>query len=350
MTHTSQPSHSAVSSITQTEIDPDKADLPNAIKKYGSAASTSWVEERYTVWRSSTSTKDRPKIQGYLKSKAVCVAWGPPVCHPDDRQKCAEEWVAFCKEHKYKFVYANIDGEFEKILSEGIGKLHWQTISCIREDILHPDHVELSKKDVKKNRMAAMHAGVNCVELVVKGPTFLPDEKTKKEIEDGLERWREARKGTQIASSALLPWIDSRSRRYWVAKSPDGICGICVLAPVQGGYQIKNSITFPDAPKGVPEDLLGTVVEDLQDEGGVSMLTFGTSASEEINFEHFAGGWKIKYLGKVYRHIVEKYHLAERGQFRNKFELEPEPLFVSFPEHGFGWMGVVALMKMLRTK
>lgn len=37
-------------------------------------------------------------------------------------------------------------------------------------------------------------------ELVVKGPTWLPDEKTKKEIEDGLERWREARKGTQIAS------------------------------------------------------------------------------------------------------------------------------------------------------
>lgn len=56
-----------------------------------------------------------------------------------------------------------------------------------------------------------MHAGVNCVELVVKGPTFLPDEKTKKEIEDGLERWREARKGTQIASVRVLPSSGCRS-------------------------------------------------------------------------------------------------------------------------------------------
>ncbi|KAK4704109.1 hypothetical protein P7C70_g2102, partial [Phenoliferia sp. Uapishka_3] len=98
------------------------------------------------------------------------------------------------------------------------------------------------------------------------------------------------------------------------------------------------------------KDLIGTVVEEFQDTKEVSTLTFGTSAAEDINFEHFAGGWKIKYLGKVYRHIIEKYHLAERGQFRDKFDLEPEPLYVSFPEHGFGWNGVVSLMKMLKTK
>lgn len=124
--------HTPVATITQTQIDPDKADLPAAIKRYGSAASTSWVEGRYAVWRSDASTKDRPRIQGYLHSKAVCVAWGPPVCHPDDRQVVAEEFVTWCKTNKHKFVYACIDGDFEKILAEGIGGLHWQTISCIR--------------------------------------------------------------------------------------------------------------------------------------------------------------------------------------------------------------------------
>lgn len=149
------------------------------------------------------------------------------------------------------------------------------------------------------------------------------------------------------------------------------VMGICILAPIgPGKYQIKNSITFvhmifvagkvqllthsvcqPEAPKGVPEDLLGTVIEEMQEKyEHVSALTFGTSAAEDINFEHFAGGWRIKYLGKVYResaswsrrhriscgrrldehfrsstltleiaslgHIIEKYHLAERGQSR----------------------------------
>ncbi|KAK4704108.1 hypothetical protein P7C70_g2103, partial [Phenoliferia sp. Uapishka_3] len=190
-----------VSSITKTQIDPNKQDLPSAIKKWGSAASTSWVEERYSIWRSASSSPKRPMIQGYLASGRFRIAWGPPCCSPEDRKACAEEFVAWCKADKHKFVYACIDEAMEKILAdENVGGIHWQTISCIREDLLHPEHVNLAAKDVKKNRLKAEHAGVHVDELVLKGPHWLPEEKVKKEIEDGLERWREARKGTQIAS------------------------------------------------------------------------------------------------------------------------------------------------------
>ncbi|KAM0749578.1 hypothetical protein T439DRAFT_327258 [Meredithblackwellia eburnea MCA 4105] len=340
----------ALLEIGQTSIAQDRDDLPAAIKKYGSASSTTWIEERYSIWRSPLSTADRPRIQGYLHSGGFNFAWGNPICHPDDLKETAEEWVAWCKEHKNKFVFACIDGRLEAILAVGMCGLHWQTVSCLREDVLHPDHVDLEKKDVRKNRLKAEHAGVSVDELVVKGPTWLPPDDVKQKIEQGLQRWKDSRKGTQIASSSLLPWVDSRHRRYFIAKRGSDIVGLAILAPIHDhGYQIKNSISFPEAPRGTSEDLLGSVIEQMQAEHR-DTLTFGTSASEDLELEHFSNGWKIKYLPKVYHHIIEKHHLAERGQFRDKFSLETENLYVSFPRHGFGWLGILGLMKMLRTQ
>ena len=125
----------------------------------------------------------------------------------------------------------------------------------------------------------------------------------------------------------------------------------------------------------------------MQDEHRNS-LTFGTSAAQEILFEHFVSRLPTKLVTKLYRSsptqavhsqrpllmsstcvgkIVAKYHLAERGQvrptaslsscrmltwclqFRDKFDLSPEPLFVSYPAHGFGLFGIYALMRKLRT-
>lgn len=57
---------------------------------------------------------------------------------------------------------------------------------------------------------------------------------------------------------------------------------MCNLARFEGDrYQIKNSITFPGAPKGTSELMLQRVIEILKDEH-VTELTFGGSAAEEL--------------------------------------------------------------------
>lgn len=202
------------------------------------------MEQRYSIWESPSSTKDRPRIQGYLHAGNYRVAWGNPVATKEDLISVAEEFVQYCQKKHKRVVFMCISAHLEKGLAEGkTGGIHWNSINCIRcayrsviikpvrtrsadghvaalcrEDVLHPSHVELSRKDVRKNRLSAWRSGVRIDEMVIKGPTFLPAPALKEEIEVGLERWLAARKGTQIASSALLPWIDSRNRRYFVAK------------------------------------------------------------------------------------------------------------------------------------
>lgn len=90
------------------------------------------------------------------------------------------------------------------------------------------------------------------------------------------------------------------------------------------------------------------MIREMQFEGK-NNLTFGASAQEDLEIECNLGGWKIKMLGKAYRKIVDKYGLANRGQFRAKFGTEDEPLHIAYPQHGFGWAGLVALMHMMRA-
>lgn len=68
---------------------------------------------------------------------------------------------------------------------------------------------------------------------------------------------------------------------------------------------------------------MGHVIRELNFEGRAG-LTFGASATEDLNIEYNLGGWKIKMLGKAYRKIVSRYNLANRGQFRVSLRTSPD--------------------------
>jgi len=66
--------------------------------------------------------------------------------------------------------------------------------------LLDPDIKKLDQKDVRQNVRRAERAHVSFDELHFKAPKFAPDDKTREEIEAGLERWKQGRTGTQIAA------------------------------------------------------------------------------------------------------------------------------------------------------
>ena len=90
---------------------------------------------------------------------------------------------------------------------------------------------------------------------------------------------------------------------------------------------------------------------------------------------HHLGGWKVTALSKTYAkvrlhsifrldpftdplsqiaktdplsQIAKATGLINRLEFRRKFESIHEPMFVCYPEDGFGLDGVMALLKALR--
>jgi hypothetical protein len=119
-------------------VDEAKADLPPLIAYFGTASATTWLEQRYRIWRGEGSTVTAPKIQGYLAANSFVFAWGNPICvkTKEAMKETAEEMFRWCKEHKKKLVWCCVDSEFAEVLAEGIDGVEWSTLSCIQEDVL----------------------------------------------------------------------------------------------------------------------------------------------------------------------------------------------------------------------
>ena len=65
-----------------------------------------------------------------------------------------------------------------------------------------------------------------------------------------------------------MPWLDFEHRRYWIAEKDFDIVAILVLTSIRHKqYQIKNAVSFPNAPRGTSEEIIYRVMVDLQDEG-----------------------------------------------------------------------------------
>jgi hypothetical protein len=99
------------------------------------------------------------------------------------------------------------------------------------------------------------------------------------------------------------------------------------LTPINGNaWQIKNAISFPDAPRGTSEALIYTALKDLhreeerQSNGHREQepvtVTFGISAADEMEPVVNLSGWKVTALSKLYGKIAYAAGLLRRGEFR----------------------------------
>jgi hypothetical protein len=71
--------------------------------------------------------------------------------------------------------------------------------------------------------------------------------------------------------TSFQPWLDFEHRRYWVAESDSNLVGILVLTSIhRDQYQIKNAVSFPNAPRGTSEMVIYRAMSDIQDEGTYS--------------------------------------------------------------------------------
>jgi hypothetical protein len=68
--------------------------------------------------------------------------------------------------------------------------------------------------------------------------------------------------------TSFQPWLDFEHRRYWIAEKGSNIVGILVLTSIHHNqYQIKNAVSFPNAPRGTSETVIYRAMSDIQDEG-----------------------------------------------------------------------------------
>ncbi|KAM7185773.1 putative aspartyl-tRNA synthetase [Naviculisporaceae sp. PSN 640] len=309
------------------------------IANYGDATNTSWLDDRYHVWRHV----ETGAAVGYAEENGYALIMGNPLC--DERQYpiVIRDFLKHMRKEKdLRPLWLLVSSDVEEILAS---KLGWRSLSCVAEERVPVDE---AKKVAKKERQA-QEAGVTIHEVPI-GEN--PSEEFMKRVDKRIEDWKANRKGRQVHITEIRPWIDMEHRRYLWAEDKDGeIAAFIILHKLspKHGYQIKFALDFPGSPNGTIEALISAAITTLA-KSGVKEVTFGAGAMPEMVTGENMDGIRAKILSKTYRTIAQQLKLVQKSEFREKFGTQNDLVYICYPFMGLGVSGARTLVKFFEDE
>lgn len=312
--------------------------IEKLIANYGDASNTSWLEERTQIWRDTNTGA----AVGYVPTDGFAITVGDPLCHVSQYTKTIAGYLSYLKREKHlKPIWLLVGPAVEDVLAT---RFNWRTFSVVAEQRLNPsDNKAIHDSEIQRKIRKAERDGIRITDIPLGVP--VPDD-VREKIDQRVLDWLANRKGRQVHLTDIHPWQDMEHREYYYATDKDGvICGLVVLAQLspEHGFQVKYSLDFPSAPNGAIEALVTHALQQLA-AAGVNNVTFGGGASATFAPGHNLGSTRVKMLSKTYRAIVNELKLRNKSEFREKLGAQDDPVYVCYPPHGLGPMGIKAIM------
>lgn len=314
------------------------ADLPTLeklISNYGDATSTSWLDDRYTVWRH----EETGAAVGYAEDNGYAIIMGDPLCDPRQHPIVIRAFLRLLRKvEDLRPLWILVSPEVEDILGARLG---WRSLSCVAEERVAVDDV----KQVAKKQRRAADAGITVHSLGLADP--VPDELRKK-CDARIEDWKASRNGKrQVHITEVRPWVDAEHRQYFWAEDRTGkVVALVVLhrlAP-KFGYQIKFALNFPGSPGGSIESVISSSIQSLAG-SGVRTVTFGAGAVHEMEVGSNLHGLRAKLLSRTYKTVAQQLRLLSKSDFREKFGAREDPVYICYPPLGLGVSGARTLIQ-----
>ncbi|KAI1090703.1 aspartyl-tRNA synthetase [Rostrohypoxylon terebratum] len=303
--------------------EPIQPPIEKLIANYGDATNTSWLDERFEIWRHPTGA-----AVGFARQadKFAMIA-GNPLCDQRQYRDVITAFVDFVrKDLRLTPVWMLVSEEVQHILGS---KLGWRTLSCAEEQRVDADQHHNSSKGREARRV--QREGITIGEVVD------PDEDFMARADSAIREWQEGRKskGKQVHLTEVRPWIDRDHRRYFAAQKDGAVVALVVLAQLapRHGWQVKWAFDFPAAPNGTIEVLVEAALSALS-----GPVTFGAGVSERLTPGAQLSGVRAKFLANTYDVIVRNLRLGGKARFREKFGVLGEQVFICYPKRGIGVM------------
>ncbi|UZJ57562.1 hypothetical protein CBS101457_006882 [Exobasidium rhododendri] len=331
--HTDDLRHPEATTLSRKHHTGGTAEFPPPLEKlianYGDSTNTSWLDERFTIWRDP----ETGAAVGYNHMQDRAIVVGDPLCEVGQYHRVSQNFLSFIKQKKLTPVWLLISSDFEQVLSH---QHNWNSLSCNVESRIKGEQTEAEKK-VRQ----ALKQDLKCVHFpAVDGVPADWKEKAEKKI----ELWVSHRKGKQVHLTSVLPWQDEAHRDYFFITDAQGeLFAMVILAQLSSkhGFQIKWALDFPNAPSGSIE----YAVMSSMKAHPAAHFTFGASAVEKLIAGSNIRGVKAKALEATYHSIVNNLHLLNKAEFRKKFGASlDERLWICYPKGGMGPRTIKAIM------
>lgn len=288
--------------------------LEHLIARYGDATNTSWLDDRFEIWRSKA---DCGAI-GYVRQKKFVMITGNPLCDESQYSSMIDDFLQFVKRDlKLKPIWMLVNEEVQEIL----GKTHnWRTLTCTEEQRLEADQAKPADGQDKRR---IERDGIEVDEVT-------PDDDFIAKVDKRIDEWKASRQGKQVHLTEVAPWRDQEHRRYFTATTNEGriecMVVLAQLAP-KYGWQIKWALDFPEATNGAIEVTLDKAISSVS-----GPMTFGVGVSEKLVAEQHIHGARAKFLSRTYSAITTSLRLGNKASFREKFGVTGDAVYICYPK------------------
>ncbi|KKF96205.1 Aspartate--tRNA ligase cytoplasmic [Ceratocystis platani] len=298
--------------------------LEDLIANYGDSTNTSWLDERFELWRHPSGG-----AVAFVRQGKLAIITGNPLC---DCTQYTEVIYAFI-EYIHTVVKLTpiwlLAGETAQNVLAGV---NWRSFTCTDEQRV--DQRVVQSVDARKARRV-LREGIKVHEVK-------PDEGFRARVDPAIASWLAHRKGKQIHLTEVRPWVDSAHRRYFAAEKDGVLHGMVVLAQLapRNGWQVKWALDFPGSANGSIEVLIDYALSVIS-----GPATFGAGVAKRLTPGAHIHGAKAAILGKTYTTLVEGLGLGRKSDFRAKFGIHGEPLWICYPPHGVGILELKNIIK-----
>ncbi|KAJ4258716.1 aspartate--tRNA ligase dps1 [Fusarium torreyae] len=303
---------------------PHHADAPPPVEKlianYGDASNTSWLDERFQIWRHESGA-----AIGWVPQEKFAMVTGDPLCDRSQYKEVVRAFIHYVTvDMRLTPVWMLVSYEVQKILAS---ELRWRSLSCTEEQRVDTDKHNNAQVDglaAKARRVEREGVKVHEIKL---------DDDFISRADPAIEEWKRTRKGKQVHLTEIRPWVDREHRRYFAAEKDGKVMSMVVLAKLapRHGWQVKWALDFPGAVNGAIEVLVAHALSSV-----TGKVTFGVGVSEKLTPGEHVGGIRARFLAASYRSIVDSMGLRRKATFRSKFGALGEEVYICYPKHGVG--------------
>lgn len=302
--------------------------IEKLIANYGDASNTSWLDDRFEVWRHPTGA-----AVGYVKQEKFAMITGDPLCDPKQYKEVCQAFVKFVTNELHLTpMWMLVSYEVQHILAHELG---WRTLSCTEEQRVDTNK-HRSNIGPKARRVEREGVKVHEVKL---------DADFIRRVDPEIAEWKASRKGKQIHLTEVRPWVDPEHRRYFAAEKDGKVLSLVVLhklAP-RYGWQVKWALDFPGSVNGAIEVLIDYALASV-----TGQVTFGVGVSEKLTPGEHLHGIRARFLASTYHSIVENLGLRRKADFRSKFGALGEEVYICYPKHGVGLRDLQQVIKFFQ--
>ncbi len=275
-----------------------------------------------TLYQAPWSLYESERVDGavpYVEVHRTALAWGDPLCDPDDTSSLVAEFTAAMRARRLRVCFVAV----QEGVAEHAMELGHAVVKIGEEPVFDLPGWHRPRGDGGKHLRWALNRARRAGALVEEyRPGERRDRALERDIVAARASWERALGRRPVRSfMRSAPLAEAERKRIFVARVGGRVVAVLACAPVygRGGWYLEDLVRTADAPLGATELLVVEALERLGT-GGATFATLGIAPLRGAERQMDRRARRIAgILRLVFDRFDRRYHFASLSRFKAKF-------------------------------